>query len=148
MADVISSLCYALEKEIPKTWPDRGFSTPRGGIAESLESWIRDADARQLRQAVIRWTSLPSYGSSLCYKYLSLAVEIAYPCNIPEDLQQRLWQEDSISAVDAIVRHPSLWGDAEDVYPQGGASVEVIEDDTGREVLFVLSVPFSVILGR
>lgn len=146
MSAVLDTISHAVEKALPMTWPDRGFTCPRGGIAQDTEAWIRDADARQLRQSVVRWTSLAEYDTSLCYRRLSMAVEVSYPCSIPEDLQQQLWQEDCIAIVDAIVRHPSRWGAAEDIYPQGPASVETYEDDTGRIVLYVLVIPFSVIL--
>lgn len=143
---VLKKITESLESVKPKIWPDRGFTVPRGGIAESLDKWIRDADARQFRQAVVRFTTLPRYENSLCYYYLTLTIEVAYPASIPEDVKSALILSDSNEISQQITRRPRLWGDADSVYPVG-TQVEEYEDDNERVVLSVLSVSFDVILG-
>lgn len=143
---VIESLARSLESVKPVLYPDRGFIVPRGGIAESLESWIRDADARQLREAVIRYTTLPSYGSSLCYLSSVITIEVAYPCSLPEDIREEMLMSDANAIVRQVTMRTSLWGQAESVYPTQGAFVEALSDDSDRDILFVLSIPFNVIL--
>lgn len=143
---VLKGLCESLESVKPSIWADRGFTTPRGGIAEPLESWIRDADARQLREAVIRFVTLPSYGSSLCYYNLIAVVEVAYPASIPEDVREAMVTSDANEIVQQMTRRPAMWGGAESVYPTQSAALDSIMDDNGQDVLFVLTVSFNVIM--
>lgn len=143
---VLDGLIKNLESVKPEIWPDRGFTVPRGGISESLESWIRDADARQLREAVIRFTSLPTYGTSLCYYTLTTVCEVAYPHSIPEDVREAMITSDANEISQQVTRRPAKWGGAESVYPSADCQLEILSDENGRDLLSVLTVSFEVIL--
>lgn len=144
--DTIAAVRRAIEAAKPTIWPDRGFAAPRGAIGESAEGWIRDADARALREFVVRLAELPTTTDSACFRRYSLAIEVAYPGDIPEDLRDGILAEDAMAIQCAILRWPSAdWGGADIVEPSGVPTLEAEVDDTDREVLYVLQISVNVI---
>lgn len=146
VSEIVEAISNGVEAATPVTWKDKGFCVERGAVGVDLEDWIRDADQRTTRQAIVRINSLPSVGSSLCYVEFEILIEIAYQCEIAEDVRTAMFADDTISIFDSITRNPSkYWGGADSVYPSGPASVEGMFDDTNRPVLFILALPFKVI---
>lgn len=144
IAGTIEAIGTAIEKAVPTTWTDRGFQVAKLSVGMDLEDWIRDASARRLRETVIRVTSLPTIGSSLCYLTGELAVEIAYPCSIPEDVRSAMMFDDTVTIIRSVISDPANWGGAENVWSNTSGQVEQCIDGTGRPLLYVASIPFTV----